>query len=63
MLMLAQRYPSVEHWQIGNEPKISAYALSSFAGVYAKVMQAVVDAFAAKKLAHKLALAGMAYYH
>jgi polysaccharide biosynthesis protein PslG len=62
MVDLAQRYPSIETWQIGNEPNLSAFGMVSFAGAYAKMARAVVDAFAAAGLAHKLALAGMGYY-
>jgi len=62
MLTYAQRWPSVEHWQIGNEPNLSRYALTQYDGLYARAAQAVVDAFVAAGLGDKLALAGMGYY-
>jgi polysaccharide biosynthesis protein PslG len=62
MVAYAQMWPSIEHWQIGNEPNLSRYAETKFDGVYARAAQAVVDAFAAAGIEHKLVLAGMGYY-
>lgn len=62
MVQYAQRWPSIEHWQIGNEPNLSRYAETQYDGLYARTAQAVVDAFAAAGITHKLALAGMGYY-
>ncbi|HEX7477707.1 MAG TPA: hypothetical protein VF331_07865 [Polyangiales bacterium] len=59
---MAHGSPSIETWQIGTEPNLSAFSLVAFKGVYARAAQAVVDAFAAKGRTHKLALAGMGYY-
>ena len=64
MVLLAQRYPFVRHWQIWNEPNIpSFWRPKADPQAYARLVAAVARAFRAAGLDDRqLVLGGMAYY-
>lgn len=63
MAMLAQRYPTVDAWQVWNEPNLpSFWAPRTDARGYGRLLQASVAALRAVAPAKPVVMAGMAYY-